>query len=239
MNTFDQRFSLGGLSIGEGELVGLRRELYHSSGPGYVVLRGFLGNETVAHMRTLWSGVDAAAAYRPFVDKTWIYPYCPNYVNADAEGNRTFYNFFWNAPLDEVTFTVCLYIHMLRNRIAGRAPFTEVFAFGAKAGTYRVVQTRSAKTWIAPHRDYLDTNCKYDKLRYDLTRLQATLFLSEKGTDYTGTGFKLERNDGRHVVFGDDVPVCAGALNEGSPAAKPLHSPVRRVVLGARRRLGV
>lgn len=274
MSTSDPRFTLDGLSLGEAELAAHRRALYHSTGPGYILIRDFLSPASVAHIRALWGGVDASRTHKAFVDKTWIYRNCPNYVNDDGKGNRVFYNFFWNVPLDEVTFTACLYIQVLRNRIAGRAPFTEVFATGVKAATYRVVHSRNASTWIAPHRDYLDKKNKHDKMRYDLTRLQATLFLAEKGVDYTGTGFKFERNDGSHIVFGDDVPVRAGdlaiwrynnqhsvenvksepgqfgflrilhpfeTLNEAAPAAKaaPRRSLVRRVVSGARRRLGV
>ncbi|MCA3265840.1 MAG: hypothetical protein ING19_07190 [Azospirillum sp.] len=212
MNTSNSRFTLDGLSIGEAELAAHRHALYHSTGPGYILIRDFLNSDAVAHLRALWSTVDASHAHQAFVDKTWIYRNCPNYVNDDGQGNRSFYNFFWNAPLDEVTFTACLHIQMLRNRIAGRAPFTEVFATGAKAASYRVVHSRNATTWIAPHRDYFDEKNKFDKMRYDLTRLQATLFLAEKGVDYSGTGFKFECNDGTHIVFGDEFRVRAGDL---------------------------
>jgi hypothetical protein len=212
MNTSDSRFSLDGLSLGEAELAVYRRALYHSTGPGYIVIRNFLSADAVAHIRALWSGVDPARTHHNFVDKSWIYRYCPNYASVDDHGNRTFYNFFWNTPLDEVTFTASLYIQILRNRIAGRAPFTEVFGTGIKAATYRVVHSRNASTWIAPHRDYFDEKNKQDKVCYDLTRLQATLFLAEKRVDYSGTGFKFERNDGSHVVFGDEEPVRGGDL---------------------------
>jgi hypothetical protein len=75
-----------------------------------------------------------------------------------------------------------------------------------------VVLTRNAATWIAPHRDYADFERRFEKNRFDRSRLQATLFLSEKGVDYSGIGFVFEQNDGQKVVFGTDVPIVPGDL---------------------------
>jgi hypothetical protein len=204
--------TFAGMFPNEAELHPTRMALYHSSGPGYAVFRQFIDPGQVAYMQRFWTGVDPAASHSLFPGKTHIYPGCPDYYVVDADGSRTFHNFFWNAPLDEFTHTLSIAISMLRNRISGRAPFAEVLPHGAKAVNYRVIVSKNTKTWIAAHRDYAAFDKRFEKNKYDPSRLQATLFLSKKGQDYTGTGFKFERNDGQLVSFGTDVPVDSGDL---------------------------
>lgn len=206
------RFTFEGLSIAEDELREIRRALYRSTGDGFFVFREFLREDVVRHIRSIWPVIDPARTHRPFQSKRDFYPYCPDSFSADDQGNRSFYNFFFNTPVDEVTWGVSLSVQMLRNRLSGRPPLAETFPASGRSASYRVVITRDAKTWIGPHRDYMQDPGSLDRNKYDLTRLQATLFLSEKGADYTGTGFRLERNDGRTVVFGTDVPMRAGDL---------------------------
>jgi hypothetical protein len=205
-------FTFAGMSLAEDDLRPIRLALYHSGGDGYFIVRGFLDSGAVAHMRRFWSGVDPAATHTLFPGKAHIYSGCPDYYVVDADGNRTFHNFFWNAPLDELTHTLATYVAILRNRVSGRAPLSELLPFAGKAINYRVIISKNAKTWIGPHRDYADFERRFEKNRFDPSRLQATLFLAEKGVDYEGTGFKFERNDGRLVAFGTDVEVAAGDL---------------------------
>lgn len=205
-------FTYSSLTIPEAALSSARQVLYGAEGPGYVVYRGFLEPAHVEHMRRLWSGLDPAIGFQPFPGKASIRFGCPNYVVADAEGNRSFYNFFWNPPVDEVAFEVAIAVTMLRNRISGRAPHAELLPFAGKSVAYRVLLSRKAETWIAPHRDYFDHARRFEKNRFDLSRLQATLFLAKKGVDYDGVGFRFERNDGTRIVFGDDVPIEPGDL---------------------------
>jgi hypothetical protein len=212
MNTSDQPFTLAQAFPDEAALHPARMALYHSSGPGYIVCRGFIAPEQIAHMQRLWTGVDPAASHTLFPGKTHIYLGCPDYYVIDADGSRTFHNFFWNAPLDEFTQTLAVSINVLRNRISGRPPFAELLPHGGKAVNYRVIVSKNTKTWIAPHRDYAAFDKRFEKNKYDPSRLQATLFLSKKGQDYTGTGFRFERNDGQLVSFGTDVPIDSGDL---------------------------
>lgn len=212
MSISDAPFSFDGMSVAEGALRPVRMALYHSGGDGYFVFRNFLSAEAVDYMRRFWSGVDPAATHTLFPGKAHIYAGCPDYYLVEDDGSRTFHNFFWNAPLDELTRTAAAYVVMLRNRISGRAPFTEFLPHSGKAANYRVVISRNRKTWIPPHRDYADFERRFEKDRFDPSRLQATLFLAEKGRDYDGTGFRFERNDGRSVVFGTEVPIAPGDL---------------------------
>src|SRR5690349_20948264 len=122
MNTSDNasHFTLDSLSLPEEALHPARMELYHSSGPGYVIFRGFTSPEQVAHMRRVWSSVDPATTHALFPGKQLLYDGCPNYYLLEADGSRTFYNCLWNAPTDEVTHAACLAAHALRNRLSGR-----------------------------------------------------------------------------------------------------------------------
>jgi hypothetical protein len=214
MNTSDpaRRFTFASLSIPEDELHPARMELYHSSGPGYAIFPGFLSPDQVAHMRRLWSTVDPTTTHALFPGKKFIYAGCPNYYLLEADGSRTFYNCLWNAPTDEVTHAACLQAHTLRNRLSGRLHCAETMPFAGKSLVYRVILSKNYKLWVAPHRDYMDHQRRFEKNRYDFSRLQATLFLSTKGVDYGGVGFKFRRNDGQEIVFGDDVDVAPGDL---------------------------
>lgn len=206
------RFTFRSLAIAEEDLAPLRHELYHSSGAGYVIFPGFLDEHAVRHVQSIWPNIDPARTHKVFWSKKDMSAQCADFYTADDRGNRNFYNFVFNTPVDEVTWTASIFVHMLRNRLSGRPPFAETFPVSGRALSYRVVNTRISTTWVKPHRDYMKVPGSLDRNEWDLSRLQATLFLSEKGRDYSGTGFSLERNDGRIVVFGTDVPIKAGDL---------------------------
>lgn len=206
------RFNYENLTIGEEALAAYRRELYHSTGSGYIVFRGFLDERTVRHIRGIWSSIDPRLTHKEFwLRREDVFSGCPDYYTLEPR-NRTFHNFFYNVPVDEVTWAASLAVHMLRNRLSGRMSFAETFPSSGRSACYRVIITCDSSGWVQPHRDYLTKKTPFDRTNYDLTRLQATLFLSEKGVDYTGTGFALGQNDGSQIVFGDDVPVKGGDL---------------------------
>lgn len=212
IDTGSERFSFEGLAIPEEEFARFRHDLYHSTGPGYVVFPGFLSGDAVRHIQSIWPNIDPARTHKMFWSKEDMSAACSDFYTADNHGNRNFYNFIFNTPVDEVTWTASIFVHMLRNRLSGRPPFAEMFPVSGRVLSYRVVITRVSKTWAKPHRDYIQDPTSLDRNKYDLSRLQATLFLSEKGRDYSGTGFRFERNGGRTVIFGTDVPVKAGDL---------------------------
>lgn len=205
-------FTADSLSVPEEALHAARMELYHSSGPGYVVFRDFLRPDQVAHIRQLWSSLDPAMTHVLFPGKQLIYNGCPNYYLVETDGSRTFYNCLWNLPTDEVTHVASLQAHMLRNRLSGRLFCADTTPFIGNALVYRVILSKDYHLWAAPHRDYMNYEQRFEKNRYDFSRLQATLNLSQKGVDYDGVGFKFRRNDGREIVFGDDVEVAPGDL---------------------------
>ena len=199
------------LRLREEDLAAIRAKIYHSSGDGYFIFRNFVSREVVQHMRNLWGTVDPNATHRVFPGKENIYAGCPDYYARYPDGSTIFYNFLFAEPLDEVTREVSVCVHMLRNRLSGRNAFSDLFG-PRNAVSYRVTLNKNFENWIAPHTDFLDYEKRLEKGQYDPSRLQATLFLSRKGEDYSGVAFSMARNDGRQVQFGTDVDIEPGDL---------------------------
>lgn len=214
MNTSDiddSRFSAEALRLPEDALAAIRMKIYHSGGDGYYVFRNFISPEVVKHMRELWVGIDARAVFGDFPGNDRVVAGCPDTCAVYPDGSTIFYNFPFAEPLDEATREVAICVHMLRNRLSGRNAFADLNG-PRTALNYRVTLNKNYENWIAPHRDFLDYERRLEKGQYDPSRLQATLFLSKKGVDYDGSAFSFQRNDGREVLFGSDVPIEPGDL---------------------------
>ena len=194
------------LTITEEELHPIRMELYHSSGPGYAIFPRFVSPEVADHIVSFWSSLDGSGTHQRFVGNKAFSVGCPNYVyGPDQYRNLAFYNFLWNEPQDEMTYSIAFVVRMLRNRVEGRMPFREIFPYTGHGGAYRVTITRGGGTIVRPHQDWVGEN-------FDPRRLQATLFVTEKGRDYEGSGFRFRNNQGKDLEFGTDVPIVAGDL---------------------------
>lgn len=194
------------LYLREADLQPLRRELYHSQGAGFVVLRGFLSDAQAAHMREFWSTLQPDDWHAEYKGMDRMFRGCPNYFAHEENGGQlSYFNFLWNEPPDELTYSVAFAIQQLRNRIESRTIYREIFPMAGRSASYRIVLSRNIKEIVVPHRDWVGRN-------FDPRRLQVTLFLAEKGRDYEGIGFGIETNAGERVVFGDDVAVRAGDL---------------------------
>lgn len=191
--------------IDESRLQPVREALYHSNGPGYYIFRRFLSPEFTRHIVAFWSTLAPHHTHKPFRGKKGFTRTCPNFFSSDQNGNATFYNFFWNEPADEATYAVAHQIQILRNRVEARAPFHEILPFNGRCASFWVTISKNGDKIVPPHRDWVDEN-------FDPRRLQATLFLSKKGVDYTGRGFVFQTNQGKQVMFGDDVMVEPGDL---------------------------
>jgi hypothetical protein len=203
------RFDFNSLAIPEEALRPIRRNLYHSSGQGYHVFRNFLGPELAAHIQRFWSELEPTQLHRrlPAVGVKALVNGCPDYFYGDSQGDRGYLNFFWNYPADEVSYAVAMQVQWLRNRVMGRTPHEDIFPLRGRALGYRTVISRRGQVVTRPHRDF-----DGDEWRREPFRLQATLFLSTPGVDFTGDGFILETNQGRQVTFGGDVPIASGDL---------------------------
>jgi hypothetical protein len=203
-------FSFDRLNLRDQDLHAIRMHLYHSSGEGYYVFRRFVSPDIVAHMRSIWTSTGPKVGFELFPGNDKTYIGCPNYYVRYDDGSEVFYNFLFAPPFDEVTCEVSIAVNMLRNRLSGRCAYEGVY--GQSSLQYRVTRNINRTTWAAPHTDWLDYEKRWEKGQYDPSRLQATLFLSEKGVDYSGTGFRFSNNNGRSLVFGDDVQISPGDL---------------------------
>jgi len=97
---------------------------------------------------------------------------------------------------------------MLRNLVEANPVFNEIFPLDGLSATFRVVNTKNGDIIVPPHSDWDGKNGN----PFDPKRLQATLFLSKKGVDYSGTGYMLKNNQGKYVIFDGDVEVNPGDL---------------------------
>lgn len=206
----DALFGFDRLHLRDEDMHAVRMRLYHSSGEGYHVFRNFISPDIVAHMRAIWTTADGKTGFDLFPGNDKTYVGCPNYYVRYDDGSEIFYNFLFAAPFDEVTCEVAIAVNQLRNRLSGRGAYEGVY--GRQSLQYRVTRNINRTTWAAPHTDWLDYDKRWEKGQYDPSRLQATLYLSDKGADYSGTGFRFSDNNGRSLVFGDDVLVAPGDL---------------------------
>lgn len=194
------------LATPEEALAPVRRNIYHSAGPGYHLFRGFLTPELARHMQRFWVDLDPLRMHKPWYGTRHIFRGCPNYSYNPKPLSRGYFNFFWNHPADEATHAVSMQIQWLRNRVMGRTPFEEIFPLYDRAANYRVVISKGNDD-VKPHSDWTEE----DYIR-EPARLQATLYLSTPGVDYEGDGFLFRTNSGKWVTFGRDVSVAAGDL---------------------------
>lgn len=204
------RFEFSSLAIPEEALRPIRRDIYHSAGPGFHVFRNFLTPEIAAHMQRFWCDLELTHVHKR-LPAEWakaLVAGCPDFYYGEQHGDhRGFLNFFWNHPADEVSYAVAMQVQWLRNRVMGKAPQADIFPLNGRAVSYRAVISVRGKVVTRPHRDFDGAEWIQDP-----SRLQATLYLSTPGIDYTGEGFILETNQGSQVMFGHDVPVASGDL---------------------------
>ena len=203
-------FDFERLHLREAELHAIRMDLYHSTGSGFHIFRQFIPPTLVSHIRSVWPKAEMPPRYQLLPASDAYYPGCPNYYVRYPDDSLIFFNFLHAPPLDETTQEVSVAVHMLRNRLSGRNAFQDLA--GAQALSYRVTLNRNFEEWIAPHRDFMDWDKRWEKGQYDPSRLQATLFLSDSGVDYAGMGFLFQTNDGREITLGHQIPLQSGDL---------------------------
>ena len=194
------------MMIDDGHLRSIRKSIYHSAGPGFYVIRRFLPEEYRDHIAAFWTEhIEPRHTHKPLDSKEAIRRDCPNFFMENDQGDRIFYNFFWNDPADQVTYAAAFLAQIVRNQIESRPIFNEIYpgVIANRSACYRVIISKSAESEVRPHRDWDGV---------DPRRIQATLYLSKKGIDYTGKGFVFETTQGKQVVFGDDVEMDSGDL---------------------------
>lgn len=191
------------------EINAIRKELYRSDGPGYYVFKDYLTKEFVDHLLQFWTREiipeNTHTKIEQFKKEETFYQGCPNYYYPNNYGHA-FYNYFWNKPVDEVSYAVSMQIQFLRNFVESKNFYTDIFPLTGRSYAYRVVITKGGSDIVGAHTDWLEKN-------FDPSRLQATLILTKKGVDYEGTGMTLASNDKQtEWVFDGNLEVNPGDL---------------------------
>lgn len=187
----DTPLAYAALRIGEPDLDPVRADLYDPVGPGFHVFAGFVSPTDAAYMARFWSRARPGMVASPPGALTAQVPAgYPNFSRG-TDDNRFWHNFFWNPPVDELTYEVASQIQRLRNRVESRAPHFEVLAFNGRAVSFIVTVTRTGSV-VAPHQDWMGE-------RHDPVRTQASLVLSTRGQDYEAGGLGFESNQGQPV----------------------------------------
>jgi len=189
------------------EVQPVRRALYRSDAPGFAVFPGFVPSPYLEHIQRFWlEAPPPAADFAPW-EKRKAYPAGFPSMRSHSANRTSYMQFFWNAPFDEVTASAAMAVGQLRNLVEGKVPYRGLLLDGSRAATTRVVISRHSDEYdVRPHED------PFPGEGDELVRLQATLFLSSYGTDYTGEGFCLRTRQGEVVRFGSDVPIQPGDL---------------------------
>ncbi len=189
------------------EVVAVRRALYHSEGPGYVVLPGFLDGPYLEHIQRFWLETKHSESdYAPY-EKRAAYPVGYPPMKKANERRVVYSHFWWNTPTDQLSTALALAVQSVRNLVEGSVPHHGLVPDGSRVLNWRVVVSKhSDGDEVPPHNDMFPGESA------ELARLQATLFLTDPGRDWTGEGFALHTNQGTELCFGRDVAVEAGDL---------------------------
>ena len=96
------------------------------------------------YITSIHVGCTLPLSRRTPVSKASISNDCPNYYVENEDGDRIFYNFFWNDPSDQATYTAAFVAQMVRSQIESRPIFHEIYPgiMGYRSVSYRVVVTK-------------------------------------------------------------------------------------------------
>lgn len=201
------------LRVTDSELLPLRDELYNINKPGYIILRNYISPAQVAHLQQFWQKTPPDRGYfdthpvEPKVFKQRPFAFF-------GQRRTCYHNYLWNPALDELSHTLCFEIALLRNRLQEKPSYFNLAPNGKRLASYRVIVSGTYKEGdieVEPHQDFSEEQYiigEPDSQKY----LQATLFLSERGVDYTGNGFHFTTNQGEKIYPGRDLDIKPGDL---------------------------
>lgn len=180
----------------------IRHDIYHSSGPGYFVLKNFITENTVNKLRSFWLNTAIDQSFYDFIPNRSVKVGSPNYFyKKPSKLDRTYCCFLWNEPLCQQTHELALEIQQIRNIVEGLPNYHGLFGIEGHNLQYRVCNHVSPEQIVYPHGDFIEQERKDagGSHEFDPSRIQATLFLSEHETDYDGGGFVLDNNQGEET----------------------------------------
>ena len=203
--------SFENFSISEDVLWKIRKDIYHSEGTGFIVLRNFISDDLVSHLRLFWSEfAKPDKTHRPLSAKSDFYNGCGCYF-ADTKFQKTYFNPLWSNTFEPVSNEVSFVIAIIRAKIEGKAIANDCMPIeGRRCVVPRVVQTFTCDNPLVAHSDYGIS--EKDANNIDLARIQGTLFLSEFDLDYKGSGFLFTKNNGETIALETELDLKPGDL---------------------------
>ena len=193
----------GNLLLDDDSIKKSREDLYKSA-RGYCIFPDFLSTPEVNSLKQTWVHTNDTDHFKgpPNGELTES---TPNFVTQDLEDPQTTYhNFLWNEPWHAATYSITLQVQLIRNQITDKPVNTGLSPTSDRTVAYNCVRTLGG-TPVKPHQDTTDNPLHFPGL-------QATLFLSDHGKDYSGRGFVFTTNDGEKIVLGRDRSVSSGDL---------------------------
>ncbi len=192
----------------------LRKEIFHSSRPGYVVLKDFVKSEQLDKIRRFWLDPNLSNNFYQFIKNGDVGFGTPNYLyNKPTPDDFAYCCFLWNVPPCQLTHQLAFSIQQIRNKVEGKPSYSGLTPVDGWVLQYRVCNARSEETIVYPHGDFIEQyRCDpTGSHEFDPSRIQATLLLATKGEDYDGEGFIYTSNQGDKITF-DEMGAKAGDL---------------------------
>jgi hypothetical protein len=191
----------------------IRNAVYYS--PGFYVFKNFLTSENTTLIKKNWTG-ELAYEFDSFIKNIDVKINTPKYCyHKPTPQDFAYCTHIWNQPIDERLHEQSYKIQMMRNQVEGKPLYFALHQSTGKALQYRVCRTVSNLNVVKRHTDFFE-EYRADPTgehKFDPSRIQATLFLSDYGIDYKEGGFKLwDENKKSYILFGKDIPVSAGDL---------------------------
>ena len=182
----------------ESGLAQIRYDLYSPSGPGFHLIRNFVPKDMMDHMRDFWTRPKPATWDDfPVLRNRPFYHVGEGPFASHTKTKDTYMFAPWNKPVDEVTASVALAMILLRTQIEQQPIYNDIFPCGPMVSFYMMIMSRHADEYdVKWHEDIFPHDEKYP---YVENRLQCTLFVSEYGVDYTGTGMQFVDNSGNKM----------------------------------------
>ena len=197
----------------ENDPIDIRSNIYGKS--GFSVIENFIPKDKVESIRNNWNQ-DISFYFSDFIKNSDVTTGVPKYLyNRPTKDDYAYCTHVWNKPVDELLHEYSFKIQMMRNILEGNPLYYGLHESTGKALQYRVCRTLSNSIVVKKHADFFEEYRRdpTGSHSFDPSRIGATLFLSDYGTDYQDGGFKLwsDTNDS-YVLFGRDVNVSSGDL---------------------------
>ena len=183
------------------------------NGKNYTILKNFVSESAVSHLRDFWMRDDLSYHFADKIANKDVSISSPPYAYCGQTENDISYCLgVWNTPLDELTHEIMYQVAFARNLIVGN-PLYDGLGFNCRwLQQYRVCRTVTGGEAVKRHADFMEEfrSDPTGSHKFSPSRLQATLFLSDRQNDYKSGGFYLDL--GGKELFAEEMGLRSGDL---------------------------